>query len=181
MLDFEEFTKARNQVMAKISKCKIAMIELIGKGAYENFHNKIRLFNKLNSIVSDIKTLEQEDLVPISLLTDLTTLEIGIFNDKPKSRKVSEILKIVTEELEEVKDSIKNYLDVNPEFAVLHNEMIVLITTERKLKVDANSHYGRTTANPNLQPTFSKEVHEVLKQSTGKDQQLIGRAKHKPE
>lgn len=170
MDNHEEYIKTRNQLIAKLSLTKIKMVELVGKDAYENFRSKIRLVNKLNLIIDDLKTMGHENSIPNNLVIDVDALELGIFGEDKKPKKVSELITILITELEEVKININNYLDVNPEFAKLHNEMIVLLVSERKLKIDANSYYGRTTANPNLQPTFSKEAHEVLKQSTGKDQ-----------
>lgn len=181
MLKSEQQINERKKLIAQISKCKIAMVELIGEGAYKNFRDKIRLVNNLNFFIMAIKALNKDLPVGVSLTSAIQEMEGGLFKDIELPSKAPALLVILEDELEEVKTNINNYLDVNPEFAKLHNEMIALAISERKLKVDANSLYGGATALSNFQPSYSKEAHEVLMQSTGKNEQVIGRLKRKPE
>lgn len=131
MSNIEQRNLERKNLMAQMRKVKLKMIGLLGEGTYLNFITKVKTVNKLNSFIESVKALNQDFPVPPKFLNTMHAMENSPFNGVALPSKAPDLLALLEEELEIVRTNIRNYLDVNPKFAELYNEMVTAYTTHK--------------------------------------------------
>lgn len=124
-------TFERQKLLSEIRKVRSKMIKSFGEGVYTNFLNKIRMSNKLTFFIETIKSLNQDFPIPVSFINSIHAMENSPFNGIVLPNKAPDLLVMVEEELEIVSTNIRNYLDVNPKFADLYNEMVAAYATHK--------------------------------------------------